>query len=108
MQMVTAILHRDVTSQIPLQVFTHELPILEVVHGAGKVELVEGSEVDIETDQTPAEEYVRLSGKYGVDTDVGVSHLSKVYRNERELAEAMGVEVEPKPAKKRAAKTAEG
>jgi hypothetical protein len=106
MQKVTALIHRDVTSQIPSQVFTHELAILEVIHGGGKIELVEGSAVDIETDQSPEEEYTRLELKYGVDTDAGMSHVSKVYRNVGELAEAMGVEVEAPRSKKRAAKPA--
>jgi hypothetical protein len=108
MQKVTALIHRDVTSQIPAQVFAHELAILEVIHGGGKIELVDGSAVDIETDHSPEEEYTRLELKYGIDTDAGVTHVSKVYRNISELAEAMGVEVEAPRAKKRAAKPAAG
>lgn len=103
MQTVTAIVERDVSTHIPTTVFPHELPILEVINGAGKVRIEEGSEAEYEYDTTPEEEWIRLEQKYGIDKDVNMPFVAKVYRHPGELAEAMGVEVAPKP--KRAAKT---
>jgi hypothetical protein len=102
MQTVTAIIDRGVTTHIPTVVFAHELPVLEVINGAGRVSVVEGSEAETDFETTPEEEFIRLEQKYGVDKDVNMPYVAKVYRHPGELAEAMGLELAPKP--KRGAK----
>lgn len=86
MQKVTALVERDITSSVATEVYAHELPILEVLHGPGKVTVHESVEIDAELD--PDEEYARLVSKYGHDTNTGVTQVSKVYRNPHELEEA--------------------
>ncbi len=104
MQTVTAIVERDVSTHIPTTVFVHELPILEVINGAGRVRVEEGSEAESDFETTPEEEFIRLEQKYGKDRDVNVPYVAKVYRHLVELAEAMGQEVTPKPTRAKRAK----
>jgi hypothetical protein len=105
MQTVTAIVERDVSTHIPTTVFVHELPILEVINGAGKVSVVDGSEAESDFETTPEEEFIRLEQKYGIDKDVNMPFVAKVYRHPEELAEAMGLEPAPKPKRGAKAKT---
>ena len=96
MKTVTAIIERDVSTHIPTTVFPHELPILEVINGAGRVLVEEGSERESSYETDPESEYIRLEQKYGIDNETNMPHVAKVYRHPGDLAEAMEGEA-PKP-----------
>ena len=73
------ILSRDAMSQIAMQVWPWELPVLESKYPDGLVQKVK--DLLTERDELPdaEREFVRLEGVHGVDPDTKQSHVKLAY-----------------------------
>lgn len=88
---VTLILHtvtvtNDPATKVPTQVYDHEVPVLEAIHGEGNVEIVSSEEIDV-PNFTVEDEFERLLRKYGQKNE---DTVKTVYRSSNRLADELG------------------
>ena len=80
---VVAVIHKDAVEQIPVTVPAHEVPILQAVHGDGRVTVDETTDLPqglTETaDLDPEQEFARLEQRYGEPPGTKVSYATMVY-----------------------------
>jgi len=90
MKLFRCVIVRDPMEKIVREIFAHELPILQAMHGESAVVIEE--EIEASLDRDPSSEYQRLEGLYGLHPEAGVPWVQVVYGLEMEgrLAKAMG------------------
>lgn len=87
MQMVNVLVKRSEHLAIPRAVGAWEVPILELVHGSDKIEVLdEVTEVDRELPE-PLAEFERLERRYGRDEESGRSWVSQAYAGARGISD---------------------
>lgn len=85
---VRVLIVKDETTTIPKRVFEHEVPILQTIWGEDKIEVVEGSEIELDLDGNADTEFARLLRVYGRKHENAVR---AVYHNPGSLADEIGI-----------------
>ncbi len=64
----------DPATKVPTDVYDHEIPVLEAIHGEGNVEIVESEEIDV-SEFTVEAEMDRMLRKYGTKNEGAVRQV---------------------------------
>lgn len=86
---VRVLIKRNELTTVPKRVFSHEIVILQAIHGEENIDVVEGSEVDLPLAGDAQAELDRLVRVYGRKQQAIV--LAQ-YGNARQLADELGIE----------------
>lgn len=84
---VVAILARDMAEQLPVQIMTHELPLMKEMH-ACEVRLAEADPTIQEMEIDPSDEYFRMVRKYGVN-ETGIPIVERIYGREADFVKEL-------------------
>lgn len=82
----------DPATKVATEVYDHEIPVLEAIHGEGNIEIQSSEEIDV-TEFTAEAEHDRLLRKYGVKNEAAVR---SVFANPNNLARELGLAVTPR------------
>lgn len=80
MQYQKLLIERDPMEKLTVIVPTYETPILEAVHGAHNVSVLEANISISSTPPDPQDEYDRLERRYGDHPQMGISYAEYVHR----------------------------
>lgn len=79
----------DPATKVPTEVYEHEVPVLEAIHGIGNVEIVDGKSEEVEVVEfTPEAEFDRMLRKYGTKNE---GKVRSVYGGPNALAQELGM-----------------
>lgn len=98
LETVRVIIRANEMTGVPRRVFSHEVAILQTLHGEENVQLVEGTELDLPIQSNVDGEYERLLRVYGRK---GAAAVTKVYPSAALLADDLGLR---RPARSKATK----
>ena len=89
LKVILVTVQRDL-AHIPAEIFEHEIPILDLMHGEGMVKVVDDDYHELEIPADANIEYLRLQGKYDRSN---VNYVSRIYRDADELGRKVGLQV---------------
>lgn len=97
-------IRRDMAETLLVDVGEHEIPVLDAVHGPGKVQHEQiVPTTDVATIDDPRSEYERLGRLYGVDQQTGRRFVDVAYSDFRRFLDDLQTFADvPKPRKAKA------
>lgn len=98
LETVRVIIRANEMTGVPRRVFSHEVAILQTLHGEENVQLVEGTELDLPIQSDVDAEYERLLRVYGRK---GAKAVNAVYPSAALLADDLGLR---RPSRSKATK----
>lgn len=79
MRRVKGLVVRGPMEKVPFDVYEHEVPILQAIHGEGNIEVDEGSRYEDDAEYDATAEYERLSQRYGDNSEQGMAWVQYLY-----------------------------
>lgn len=110
MRFQTAKVIRDTNHSVSTAFAPWELPILEYLYEAGNVQIQSELEVNDAGRELPeaGDEFARLVGRYGRNTDTGVSHAEEVFGRGNQGVKALAALIDNERAREKSASTKAG
>ncbi|MBA3588200.1 hypothetical protein [Methylibium sp.] len=89
---VVALIEKDAVEHLPVCVLAHEIPVLAMVHGEGKVSIDENADLPqgvIDAEFEVEDEFARLEQRYGVHPDTRMSYATMAFNGVDGFARAL-------------------